>query len=360
MSISDNKLPILTICWYFSEILCLNGDKICIFAMFLGKCKTKHYSPAMKNEKEERILEFLTDEQISRMKSVSDDFSELSGNCIYSHITTEYTRKHSIQHENSGGPNTVKGFVILLLIKGKLTVEVNTRKLDIEGPILLVIDYGSLVRIQAKDNEDSIDIHCLYYSPNFIRDVNITFSAFSTEALIEHDDPSLHLQEREVPLLVRYFKLISTVIKDNFEQQLSLHTVSSLTSALIYQLMSIAYRRVRLLDDQPTTGSRRNSYVQSFLKLVHVNYPRERSVSYYADQLFISPKYLSLLVKEATGRSAARWIDFFVIMEAKNLLRYSGKNVQQVAYALNFSNQSAFGKYFKHITGLSPSEYQKS
>ncbi|MDE7032691.1 MAG: helix-turn-helix domain-containing protein, partial [Muribaculaceae bacterium] len=53
-------------------------------------------------------------------------------------------------------------------------------------------------------------------------------------------------------------------------------------------------------------------------------------------------------------------IDDRVIMEARNLLRYSGKNIQQVAYMLNFSNQSSFGKYFKHLTGMSPTEYQKS
>ena len=96
------------------------------------------------------------------------------------------------------------------------------------------------------------------------------------------------------------------------------------------------------------------------MKLVHLHYTKERSVSFYASRLFISPKYLSLLVKEATGRSAARWIDYFVINEAKNLLRFSGKNIQQVAYALNFSNQSSFGKYFKHLTGMSPTEFQKN
>ena len=131
-----------------------------------------------------------------------------------------------------------------------------------------------------------------------------------------------------------------------------------MTSALFYQMMLFLYRRIDTRDGVQS-GPRRNSYVQDFLKLVHLYYTTERSVAFYAAQLFISPKYLSLLVKEATGRSAACWIDHFVIMEAKNLLRYSGKNVQQVAYALNFSNQSSFGKYFKHLTGLSPTEFQK-
>ena len=83
-------------------------------------------------------------------------------------------------------------------------------------------------------------------------------------------------------------------------------------------------------------------------------------MGFYADKLYISPKYLSLIIKESTGRSAAEWIDEYVILEAKNLLRFSGKNIQQIAYELNFTNQSSFGKYFKHLTGMSPSEFQRS
>ena len=95
-----------------------------------------------------------------------------------------------------------------------------------------------------------------------------------------------------------------------------------------------------------------------FLRLVRAHHKRERAIGFYAEKMFISPKYLSLIIKEATGRSAAEWIDQYVLQEAKNLLCYSGKNVQQVAYELNFTNQSSFGKYFKHLTGLSPTQFQ--
>ncbi len=129
---------------------------------------------------------------------------------------------------------------------------------------------------------------------------------------------------------------------------------------MIYQMILVNYRRI---GHDKISGNRsvsRTTIVRDFIKLVHVHYTTERSVGFYAGRLCISPKYLSLLVKEATGRSAARWIDEFVLMEAKNLLRYSGKNVQQVAYALNFPNQSSFGKFFKHLTVQSPTAYQIS
>ena len=52
------------------------------------------------------------------------------------------------------------------------------------------------------------------------------------------------------------------------------------------------------------------------------------------------------------------WIDSYVILEAKTLLKYSDMSVQEIAYALNFPNQSFFGSYFKRNTGMSPSQYR--
>ena len=72
-----------------------------------------------------------------------------------------------------------------------------------------------------------------------------------------------------------------------------------------------------------------------------------------------SPKYLSSVVKEVSGKTAARWIDESVILEAKALLKYSGMSIQEIAYHLNFSTQSFFGKYFKQHTGTSPSRYKR-
>ena len=76
-----------------------------------------------------------------------------------------------------------------------------------------------------------------------------------------------------------------------------------------------------------------------------------------AERLHITPKYLSSVIKEVSGKSA-EWIDQYVILEAKALLRYSGLSIQEIAYELNFSTQSFFGKYFKHHTGISPSAYK--
>jgi xylan 1,4-beta-xylosidase len=99
--------------------------------------------------------------------------------------------------------------------------------------------------------------------------------------------------------------------------------------------------------------------IRSLMYYLWENYSQKITLQEYADENHINMYYLSHIIKEATGRTATEWIDHFVILEAKNLLRYSGLNIQQIAYDLNFHNQSAFGKYFKHLTGVSPSDFRK-
>ena len=66
------------------------------------------------------------------------------------------------------------------------------------------------------------------------------------------------------------------------------------------------------------------------------------------------------IAKTASGRSAPEWIDSYVILEAKNLLKYSDITIKEIVYRLNFPNQSVFYKFFKARTGMTPSEYRNS
>ena len=88
------------------------------------------------------------------------------------------------------------------------------------------------------------------------------------------------------------------------------------------------------------------------------HYMQQRSVGFYAGQLNLTPKYLTTLIRKTSGRTAVEWIDDYVVLEAKNLLKYSTMSIQEIAYYLNFSNQSFFGKYFKSHTGMTPSAYR--
>ena len=108
------------------------------------------------------------------------------------------------------------------------------------------------------------------------------------------------------------------------------------------------------------TLSRKEALLEQFLKLLFENCREQHGVAYYAERLFITPQYLSLILKTLTGKSANKWIDDALIMEARVLLKAPQATVQQVADLLHFSDQSTFGKFFKKHMGVSPMEYRKS
>ena len=94
-----------------------------------------------------------------------------------------------------------------------------------------------------------------------------------------------------------------------------------------------------------------------FLALVQQNFRKERFLEFYASKLEVTPKHLSRTIKKQTGYTAVEWIERYVILEAKVLLKSSNLNIQQIADELNFPSQSFFGKYFKKLTGVSPKEF---
>ena len=99
---------------------------------------------------------------------------------------------------------------------------------------------------------------------------------------------------------------------------------------------------------------------EKFLSLVQLNFKNERFLDFYASKLEVSTKHLSRTIKETTGFTAVDWIDRFVILEAKVLLKSTTMSIQQISDELNFTSQSFFGKYFKKHTGRSPKDFRNA
>ena len=134
-----------------------------------------------------------------------------------------------------------------------------------------------------------------------------------------------------------------------------------LLSSLFYMLSGALTSR--LSETRKTVSSitsRGKMIFEQFVRLVSEYHSMYRNVGFYADKLCLTPKYLSKLIKETSGRSAPDWIDAYVILEAKNLLKYSNIAIKEIVYKLNFPNQSVFYKFFKARTGMTPTEYRNS
>lgn len=285
------------------------------------------------------------------IRKYSRQFSSFGNDYIFSRITkteqfAEFT-SHTMRME---------GMTMVLCLSGSALLNVNMRKCELTPNTLLLISPQSVFNVGTID-WDSLDAYVFIMSPEFIRDINFEVSIITSFSPAANEQALLHLTDEEMRLMCRYLDLIHYNTVDNTEAEYVRSIARSLVSAATYQLMQFARNHAE--ENKPVKQSRRDNYVKEFLTLVSQYHKCERGVAFYAGKLYISPKYLSHIIKELTGKSAAEWIDNYVILEAKNLLKFSGKNVQQIAYELNFSNQSSFGKYFKHLTGVSPTKFQR-
>lgn len=293
-------------------------------------------------------------EQLTRMDSLSRYSSKHGSDYIYCIVgnLSEYAK-------SAKSIFRFDGIILLLCNKGTVTLCVNLTTVTLTACDMFVFNMEDTVTLV--ESSDDLNLSVLAIGRDFVKDINFNLQILERYDIVNSPTYATSLSDKDYEIFKSYFSLLDhNALTRGYDADADLFTrniARNLIASIFYQFISIR-RKQRPIEAKP--ASRRTAYVYDFIQLVHANYRRERTIKFYADKLFISPKYLSLIIKEGTGRTAAEWIDHCVIMEAKNLLRFSNMNVQQIAYELNFSNQSSFGKYFKHLVGMSPSQFQKS
>jgi len=167
--------------------------------------------------------------------------------------------------------------------------------------------------------------------------------------------PCMSISPEELQSFREYHSFLwsKVKLKDNpYRKEIT----QGLLMALFYEIYNIYQGHVV---QERIPKSRKEDLFERFIRSITESYKNERSVSFYADKMFLTAKHLSTVVKEVSGKTAGEWIDSLVILEAKALLKSSELSIQEIADELHFANQSFFGKYFKHHTGLSPKEYRR-
>lgn len=252
-------------------------------------------------------------------------------------------------------PCRIDAFIIGVGTEGESSGLVNLQEFHIKKDTMFVFAPNSILQAQSVAG---LKVHNMAVTPDFMKRINIDTKHLLPLLLQFTTYPCLEISHEESQALRNFIALIEQETK-NSESEFSTEIIGSLIASTIYKVGEILQHYLSQhpeLENQ--THNRAKEYFTQFTQLLSENYKRERSVGFYARQLCITPKYLTTLIKRLSGRSVSEWIDNYVILEAKTLLKYSNMSVQEIAYYLNFPNQSFFGSYFKRNTGMSPSQYK--
>ena len=168
--------------------------------------------------------------------------------------------------------------------------------------------------------------------------------------------PIMHLTDDDVKLLDNYFQLLCRRMRDSSPVLYS-NIVRSLVSTMMLEILSMMRRQEP--ENTVTTGVHRQRLANEFMRLVEQSDGRIRKVDDFANQLNITPKYLSTLLKETMNRRPSEMIHFYTLKAIEHRLRYTDMTMQEIANDLNFANASFFGKYFKEHAGITPLDFRK-
>lgn len=258
-------------------------------------------------------------------------------------------------------PCRFHGYMAFFCIKGEFEVEINLKKFTIRKDSMFIYTPGNIVRVTNIDPKEKESVHFVVVaiSEDLMSSTRFDFSKLYNESLRLLESPCVVINENERGLYRKYFDLIQEVSKMRMPNMRE--SVTALISSIFYLMGAMWTDRLTAAKknggDEMSTRSK--IVLEDFLLLVRDYHTKERSLSFYADKLYLTPKYLSKLIKSVSGKSAHEWIDSFVILEAKNLLKYSDMSIKSIVYELNFPNQTTFYRFFKTKTGMTPSEYRK-
>ena len=235
-----------------------------------------------------------------------------------------------------GHPCRFDGFLAVFCMSGGLRLTVNMTEFDLMKDSLFINLPGNIIRVSRPDVQgmEKLNFLVIAMTREFMGGFKVNMPKLIEKGMMLMSNPCIVLNEDEKAMARKYLRLAADVLKSNMkgmENETSRHE---------------KIRNKELFD--------------TFIRLVNSYGKHERKLSFYADKMCLTPKYLSKLVKTASGKSAPDWIDSFVILEAKNMLRYSDIPIKEIVSRLNFPNPSTFHKFFKLKTGMTPLQYRKS
>lgn len=240
-------------------------------------------------------------------------------------------------------PCRLKAEIFVLCLQGDLEASIDLTRYKVRPGSFITIQPGTILQIYRVEGD--LEIYFMGFSSNFISQSNLNKMAVDMHYAAK-DTPIIELKEKPVELLEDYFSLLLKTY-NTCKPALNKHILNHLLSGVFMGVSAMYKDKVK----SKTNLSKAEQISKNFNHLVMQN---------YTTQLGITPAHLSTIVKQTTDKTCVEIITSMVIMDAKAQLKSTDLSIHDIAYSLNFTNMSFFGKYFKRHVGMGPLEYRNS
>ena len=248
-------------------------------------------------------------------------------------------------------------YMLMICIQGSFQVSVNLRDFTVKEGMAMV--YAPDYILQIRQHHNAV-IKAVAITGSFLNEIRVDLNKIFTPLINCNEKPTWQLTENELKIIDNYLRLIHSVFilpEETYKKEM----IRGLISSVIYLFADVWQRESKTAKNKeaPGAGGRTARHFARFMELLHQYHCTEHNVGFYADQMCVTPKYLSSLIKNHSGKSVVGWIDEYLVLEAKNLLKFSDKSIKEISNELSFSDPSFLCKYFKKQTGMTPTEYKK-
>lgn len=239
--------------------------------------------------------------------------------------------------------------------RGALTVTLNNMSHEVGENDLLICMPNFLIGNVVMTSDFECDILCL--SSKMVQEIFFYENDVWNKLFYVNRHPIIHISDEEEYMTNEFYALLAYKIEHKKKAR-HRKIIKLIVHAMLYELLT--YVEENFIAPVDSDRIKQGDILfKRFMELLAGCEVKNRTVTYYADKLYVSPKYLSAVCKSMSGKTASKLIKESVMVDVKHLLLYTDKSVKEIAAVLDFPSLSFFGKFVRHNFGCSPNEFRR-
>jgi AraC-like DNA-binding protein len=246
-------------------------------------------------------------------------------------------------------------FMVAFCQEGSLNVQINGKNYQLDADYCAILPPGTIIR--KMNSGESYVLKIAVASQDFLNDILSPSNDTCNVIRYLYNNPILPISPKESYKMYLYKELLMNLVQE-VPHAYSKQTRRYHFAGMFCEMMAALNKQIPEHERSDVNRNRSIIIARDFIQMVNADNGSHRSVSYYADRLFYSPKYLCTIVRQVTGKTPIQIINEHAIKEIKQKLKNSDLSIKEIADYFDFSNPSFFGKYVKNHLGISPLQYR--